>query len=176
MPSGIYKRTEETNKKISIAKKGKMPKFIPNNKGRKHSEETKRKISLRKKGCISPRKGIILSDEIKNKISNSKKGKIVGEKHWNWMGGKSFWKYTFDWTDDLRKSIRKRDNWTCQMSDCGIHQDELDGFQKQLAIHHIDYNKKNCNPDNLITLCQSCHMKTNFDRDYWINYFTENKN
>jgi hypothetical protein len=37
--------------------------------------------------------------------------------------------------------------------------------------NHIDYNKKNCNPNNLISLCNSCHSKTNFDRKYWINYF-----
>lgn len=37
--------------------------------------------------------------------------------------------------------------------------------------NHIDYNKKNCNPKNLITLCRKCHSKTNSNRDYWINYF-----
>lgn len=25
----------------------------------------------------------------------------------------------------------------------------------------------NCNPNNLIALCRKCHMKTNFNRDYY---------
>jgi hypothetical protein len=40
-----------------------------------------------------------------------------------------------------------------------------------LHIHHIDYDKKNCNPDNLIALCHSCHMQTNHHREFWKNYF-----
>jgi 5-methylcytosine-specific restriction endonuclease McrA len=41
-----------------------------------------------------------------------------------------------------------------------------------LAIHHIDGNKQNCNPDNLITLCKSCHSRTNHGSTYWQNYLT----
>jgi len=29
----------------------------------------------------------------------------------------------------------------------------------------------NSNKRNLITLCTSCHSRTNFNRDYWKNYF-----
>jgi len=42
---------------------------------------------------------------------------------------------------------------------------------KRLCIHHIDYNKNNCNINNLIALCQKCHMLTNTKRKEWINYF-----
>jgi hypothetical protein len=35
-----------------------------------------------------------------------------------------------------------------------------------------DYDKKNCDPKNLITLCNSCHSKTNFNRKKWIIYFS----
>ena len=94
------------------------------------------------------------------------------EEHYNWKGGKSFEKYTQYWTDDLKDSIRKRDNYICQ--ECGIHQDELDmGQLTKLDVHHIDYDKKNCNPNNLITLCRSCHIKTNYNRSYWVGYFNE---
>lgn len=55
--------------------------------------------------------------------------------------------------------------------ECGLHQDELSGRFKKHDVHHIDYNKFNCNPENLITLCKSCHVKTNHNRNYWINYF-----
>lgn len=94
---------------------------------------------------------------------------ISGEKHWNWQGGKSLQLYAINWTDDLRESIRKRDDYICQI--CGIHQDELNSRFKKLDVHHIDYDKKNLNPNNLIILCKYCHSKTNYNRDYWINYF-----
>ena len=75
------------------------------------------------------------------------------------------------WTDTLRESIRQRDGYMCQM--CGIHQDELKGRFKQFDIHHIDYDKDNCDPKNLMTLCRKCHVKTNFNRNYWLTYFNK---
>jgi len=33
------------------------------------------------------------------------------------------------------------------------------------------WNKKNSKEDNLISLCASCHCKTNSNREYWTNYF-----
>jgi len=72
--------------------------------------------------------------------------------------------YSVDWTETLRISIRQRDKYTCQL--CGKQQGD-----KAFSVHHIDYDKQNCNPDNLITLCQSCHAKTNTNKDEWIEYF-----
>jgi len=40
-----------------------------------------------------------------------------------------------------------------------------------ITIHHIDYVKKNCHPDNLITLCRSCNSRANKNRDYWQNLY-----
>jgi len=40
-------------------------------------------------------------------------------------------------------------------------------YNNHIDVHHIDYNKKNNNINNLITLCKSCHPKTNFNRKYW---------
>lgn len=34
----------------------------------------------------------------------------------------------------------------------------------KLVVHHIDYNKKNCKPYNLITLCNSCNSRANNNR------------
>lgn len=42
-------------------------------------------------------------------------------------------------------------------------------FIKQLTEHHIDYNKKNCHPKNLLTTCVACNSKLNFEREYWTN-------
>jgi len=92
-----------------------------------------------------------------------------GKEHYNWQNGKSFEEYTINWNDELKDLIRKRDNYICQ--ECGIHQNELDSWNKKLDVHHIDYNKKNLNPENLITLCRICHIKTNYNRKYWCEYF-----
>jgi len=93
------------------------------------------------------------------------------ENHPRWLGGKSFEDYGFNWTKTLKKSIRQRDNYICQ--ECGIHQNNLIGRLKRLDVHHIDYNKKNCSPNNLISLCRQCHAKTGINRDYWKQLFTD---
>lgn len=87
-----------------------------------------------------------------------------GEKHYAWNGGNTI-KYSVDWTNSLRISIRERDRYTCQV--CGEKQGD-----RAFHVHHIDYDKYNCNPENLITLCMKCHLKTNHNRQYWIEYFT----
>lgn len=97
---------------------------------------------------------------MRQKISIS----LSGENCYNWQGGISYEKYGNDWTQFLRKIIRERDNHICQL--CGGQQED-----KAFDVHHIDYNKKNNDPNNLITLCKRCHIKTNFNREYWTNYF-----
>ena len=87
------------------------------------------------------------SEETKRKIGKGNKGKLIGEKNHQWQGGKSFETYGVDWTLTLKQSIRQRDNYTCQMC----------GKEPSIQVHHIDHNKKNCNSNNLITLCRSCH-------------------
>ena len=80
----------------------------------------------------------------------------LGKNNPQWCGGISFAPYTVDWTETLRKSIRERDHYTCQI--CSNHGNQ---------VHHIDYIKENCNPINLISLCKPCHSKTNSNRKYW---------
>jgi hypothetical protein len=89
-----------------------------------------------------------------------------GEKSSNWRGGISFEPYSVDWNESLRRTIRERDRYACQL--CGKLQGDL-----AHDIHHIDYNKLNCNPNNLITLCHSCNAKVNGNRNYWTNYFKQ---
>lgn len=81
------------------------------------------------------------------------------EQHWNWQGGIGKLPYPFEWTETLRESIRQRDNYKCQY--CYTKQNSA-----KLCIHHIDKNKKNLNPDNLISLCRSCHTKIHNGGNY----------
>lgn len=153
----------------------------PHNFGKHPSEETRNKLSESHKGYVMPQEqrdkiGAALkgkkkpprTKEHRKKLSDTSRGKKCNF----WVDGRSYEEnsYPQGWVDDLRDSIRKRDNYICQM--CGIHQDELDfGQVKKLDIHHIDYDKYNLNPTNLISLCRSCHTKTNYNRKYWIKYF-----
>lgn len=99
----------------------------------------------------------------------------LGENHWNWQGGLSLEPYGIEFNKPLKEQIRERDKYRCQ--ECFRHQSELFKNTKagwrpyKLFIHHIDYNKKNYNSDNLISLCMNCHIQTNFRRQDWINYF-----
>jgi hypothetical protein len=94
--------------------------------------------------------------EWNNKVRLTK----IGDKNPMWNNGSSFFPYPQDWKHHLRESIRIRDNHTCQI--CNKKQEN-----KLFAVHHIDYNKNNCCPENLITLCNSCHSGTNSNRKYW---------
>lgn len=87
-----------------------------------------------------------------------------GEKNYNWKGGISFEPYCANWDVDLKEYIKERDNYICQNPDCWE-------TSKRLSIHHIDYNKKNCSSDNLITICNSCNSRANYDRDHHKNLY-----
>jgi len=153
--------------KISVGKKNSTKSMLASREAVKKAHEANR-------GMPSPKRGTTLSNEAKRKISETCKRRglrppltiRLGNKSNLWRGGVSFDLYPGDWTSTLRRSIRERDDYTCQ--ECGIRQDEAGHI---LHCHHIDYDKKNCNPINLITLCRSCHMKTNGNRDYWIKHF-----
>jgi 5-methylcytosine-specific restriction endonuclease McrA len=86
--------------------------------------------------------------------------------HWRWTGGCQTWRGP-NWNEQSEKA-RERDGYCCQS--CGITQSELG---KKLDVHHIrpfrkfgfiPYKNKNYiqanQLDNLITLCPSCHQKT----------------
>jgi hypothetical protein len=76
-------------------------------------------------------------------------------------------KYPSEFNYNLKEIIRKLNNRHCML--CGKKEDMLN---RKLCVHHIDYNKKNCSIKNLISLCNSCHIKTNTNRQNWIDFFT----
>ena len=79
--------------------------------------------------------------------------------------------YPAEFNSILKDKIRERDNHTCQM--CQITEEEhICITSRRLSVHHINYDKDNCKEENLISLCQQCHLRTNYNREYWENYFT----
>jgi len=87
----------------------------------------------------------------------------LGQNNPSWKGGISCEPYCDVWLDkDFKESIKERDNYICQNPDCW----QRDGKAGILNIHHIDYNKKNCKPSNLITVCKSCNSSANKDREW----------
>ena len=130
-------------------------------KGKKCTEEHKQKVSLAKKGKKRTK-------EVKQKISKTRieKGIAKGENNPNWQDGKSFEPYGIEFNKGFKQQIFERDNYTCQCPDCKHKSNILDA-------HHIDYDKKNNIPENVITLCRSCHMKTNGKnkREYFKEFY-----
>jgi len=110
--------------------------------GKKHTEETRLKISEKNKGRISPMKG------------------LKGSKSPNWQGGLSFGEYGEEFNTQLKHLIKKRDNYICRICSIKVK-------NEYLHVHHIDYDKQNNDPINLISLCNKCHPKTNYNREKW---------
>lgn len=132
--------------KLSQAKKG----SIPWNKGRPWSKKEKTNISNGIKNWWSNMDATIYSKICKKYIR-------PGEKNSNWKGGTSKLPYAPDWGPKVKRKVLERDNHVCQ--NC----EEIEN----LSVHHINYDKMNCDSTNLITLCSPCNSKANGNRDYW---------
>ena len=163
-------------------------KLLLANKGKNCSEETKRKLSLASSGencseeirrkrsvAISgennpnfgknlsgengPNFGKHFSEETKAKMSQANSGK----NNPNWQGGIQYESYGLGNDEELKELIRIRDNYTCQQ----CNKVWVEG-ERLFVAHHIDYDKNNHISWNRISLCCSCHAKTNTNREYWI--------
>jgi len=132
-------------------------------KGKIISEETRQRMRNKALGRKQTEEA---KQKIRNFLTGRKRPELLGELNSQWQNGKSFEIYPKEFKYK-RNTILERDNYTCQSSNCKC-------LSKILDIHHIDYNKKNNNPDNLITLCRSCHAKTNGKnvRQYWTQFYT----
>jgi transposase-like protein len=96
-------------------------------------------------------------------ISMSLIGKFAGENNPSWQGGTSFEPYCNKFNNRFKESVRRRDDYTCQL--CGHKQNS-----RKLSVHHIHYNKSDCWPD-VVALCNSCHGRVNANRGCWEQYF-----
>jgi len=137
--------------------------------GRKHSRKTRDEIGRKAMGRRASKKtkaelsGIVREryKDIDERMKSSQPGELNG----NWHGGISREPYGFDFNRELKEIIRKRDNYACKICKKVWIVDKM-----PFPVHHIDYDKKNNNSDNLITLCGRCHGRTNSNRKYWVKY------
>jgi hypothetical protein len=147
-------------------------------RGKKQSKIARQRMSDSHIGKDNHRTGFKFSEESKKKISinygvvgerNGMYGR-TGEKSPVWKGGISFEPYCEKFDYDLKERVREFFDRKCYV--CG--KNEIDNGRK-LDVHHVNYDKMVCCNDVkplFVPLCQSCHSKTQWDREYWEEFFT----
>lgn len=122
--------------------------------GHGFSDETLQKMSEAKAG--KP-----LSDEHKLNIGNASRqlwaeGRFdkvhIGENNKHWRGGVEK-NYPREFSLKLKAEIKERDKYKCRICSTGLYK------SRYAPIHHINGNRNDNNPENLILLCNDCHSK-----------------
>jgi len=116
-----------------------------------------------------PKSGIKMSNAKKKSFKDGKTSPCigaVGKENSQWQGGISFTPYDDSFNNKFKNAIRKRDNQICML--CNIHREKI---RQALSIHHINYDKLLSIPQNCLSLCHSCHSKTNSNRKHWQTFF-----
>jgi hypothetical protein len=142
--------SEETKGKIGASNRGKIRskemilKMSLAHIGNTHNEESKRKISISSKNRI-------FSDASKLKQSIS----LSGENGPGWIDGRSYGPYGDVFKEkEYKQYILERDEYKCQCPDHNHNK-----IYHRLDRHHIDFDKTNSHPMNLISLCVACHLQ-----------------
>lgn len=130
------------------------------------SDETKQKLRKQKLGELNPSKRIEIREQISQTLRVYYSDFENIKKNGNWMGGISYEPYGKEFNKELKELVREKYNRICRY--CGKSEIEL---KTKLCVHHIDYNKKNNSPNNLLPLCNKCHSKTNRNREYWTIFY-----
>lgn len=133
-------------------------------KGRHHTKESKRQQRISRLGhevLISTREKLSKATSGKNNPNFGNGDRIRGSKNPNWLGGIWLGQNQYRMFKKDRDKILERDLYQCLLC----------YESTTLNVHHIDYNRKNREDNNLITLCARCHGKTNYDREFWTKFF-----
>ena len=172
-----HKHTPETRAKMSAGHRGNHSAL-----GYKHTLETRAKVGAALKGnknAVGNKNaaGHKVPPELRAKVSaaNQKRdwtpemrAKLSGPNGPSWRGGISREPYGWEWNAELREEVRRREGYKCQL--CGVPQAEC---QTKLAVHHINYNKRDNDPLNFVALCNLCHSRTNHRRKQWQEFFED---
>lgn len=151
-----YQLSEETKEKMRRAKLGKSSGI----KGKHHTEEVKEKIRIAHLGKYH-------TEETKEEMRKAKKG----ENNPNWKGGISYEPYCLKFNYKFKEEIRERFGRQCFI--CG-KSEEQNG--RKLSVHHVNYNKDClCNESKcyFVPLCDTCHGKTNQNREFCEKLLTD---
>lgn len=171
--------SEKQKKLLSVVLKGR----VSPNKGKTLSDAHKKHLSESHKGQpgywkgkSTWSKGKHFTEEHKRKISESQKGRPgkSGKDNPAWKGGISFEPYCHKFNDAFKESIRDKFNRECFL----CSKNETDNGKK-LSVHHVNYDKNCLCGDaecEFVPLCQSCHAKTNHNRDCYENHIIEKLN
>ena len=182
MPKGVYIRTPEMKKNAWTperrANQSAIMKIIMNQpeikikirnslngKNRKPftpEHLANMKIAQNRPEVIAKQVASHMGHEISEKTLN----KITGPNSTHWRGGISKLPYAWTFNNELKEEVRRRDGYKCQL--CDTSQSECN---RALDVHHIDYDKTNSDPVNLIALCRGCNSRVNKNRNYWTEYF-----
>ena len=153
------RHSKKSIEKMSKAKQGKKGYWY----GKHRTKDDIEKISISNKGENHWNYGKHPSEETKERMSIAKRG----EKSYNRKGGISFEPYYQKFNEEIRDKFRIQ-CFICSGSE------ELNG--RKLSVYHINYNKDClCNDSKcyLVPLCNSCHSKTNFNREFWEKLLTD---
>ena len=178
------KHTEAARKKISDGQKGEKNHMY----GKHHTENARKKISDAEKGenhhNYKPGVKLVCKQcggeyEVKPYMEDKSRfcsrectdkwrsENCRGENSTGWKGGISFEPYCHKFNEAFKESIREKFGRVCFL--CPTTEEENG---KKLSVHHVSYNKDCLCDDSeceFVPLCNKCHTKTNFNRDYWEN-------
>ncbi len=153
-----------------------LMKLSKSTKGRKAPWLTKRNLennpmndtSVRVKSSKTKRNKF-MNEEYKERYLKTNKGIFKeGEEHPFFNNWSSLEPYDKDFNEKFKKSIRERDG-ICML--CNVSLDDLRLLNRQINVHHINYDKKCSISQNCCILCNNCHAKTNINRPHWQKFF-----
>lgn len=143
-----------------FSKKMSKERLGENNPAWKSEEELDSNICLRcekkfhylRAGIAKGRKKVFCSLECRRGVylRDSKENKEVNRE-------RSFYPRELKRPGGTREQALIRDSNKCLMCESS----------DKVEVHHIDYNKKNSDIDNLMTLCKKCHGLTHHNRGFW---------
>lgn len=108
------------------------------------------------KGSANPFYGKRHPPEIQAKITAA----ITGRLNPHWAGGIATLPYGPGFTRRFKRLIRDRDGQQCVRC-----QQTRTVSGQALDVHHIDHDKANNDPSNLVTLCHPCNIYFSYHRE-----------